>query len=861
LTLSRQTADITLSSDSGNLRVRCSFIGDFLQKIYISDVSGEIIVNSKGTSVVDDAKSFLQHYQTYTQDSIYGNLQSVLDTVSANKNITKVVGDIKLDVRVYNQASTEFTWTYVDANGVLAPAKSVSVAYEYGSLKYFVNNWQLYTVAGSPQISSKQAVDLALDTIAKFSYNTTVSGENVSVSGFKVASIGDVSLCYLNYKDTDSARSNAPFVLYPSWFVPLGFDKFYPGSISGVYVRLWADTGKLCDIVPMVVDSAGVESSNAPFEGDRLVDETAGVAVDSSSDEQVYASLVVVPVVLVVVGFCLSTCWHRDALFFRFKSPSSRGFVKPWSVLLCALMLAGSVFVFAPPAQAFDCNNAGALIFGSQNDQTVDWITVDGEDVYFDELGAVDDVTSSVYASFSGYDGRQKYFAPPFTRNQMLSAISTAESTYDSIAVLYLGHKNGSVNTYWVEGSGDNKIAVTADDIDSVTSGKTFFVWSWTCDSATSSSSGLPVAWTNNQLNDGSRCYIGFQGASPALSAASFQSSTGLGKDFITQFYYYALSVGYSVQDSLNEASWDVFDTAFGNSPLNGGEFETYWPKNYPPNGPWAHWESGYMHVYGNVHIKLHPLLTISARDNYNNQLYPTFYVNGQPVSTGSGRVGPGTYAFDVSGLTGYTFSRFYFDYGSSSAEVNYKPRDQTINTDCVLTVYYNGAPTYHTLSVSYTDGGYTEPYGNVQCVSGTYSPYVYAYADEGYDFVGWYLGGGYAGNYPNIAVYMDGDKTLQAVFTERPPRLTVQAYEGYYDEIEVAVDVSIDYEYIGVTPASEIVSQGGHYVEVQNSFWDSWLECYVYFQYFSGDFGVCYDNPMYIYVNSDTAVKATYAT
>jgi uncharacterized repeat protein (TIGR02543 family) len=175
--------------------------------------------------------------------------------------------------------------------------------------------------------------------------------------------------------------------------------------------------------------------------------------------------------------------------------------------------------------------------------------------------------------------------------------------------------------------------------------------------------------------------------------------------------------------------------------------------------------------------------------------------------------------------------------------------------------VYYNGAPTYHTLSVSYTDGGYTEPYGNVQCVSGTYSPYVYAYADEGYDFVGWYLGGGYAGNYPNIAVYMDGDKTLQAVFTERPPRLTVQAYEGYYDEIEVAVDVSIDYEYIGVTPASEIVSQGGHYVEVQNSFWDSWLECYVYFQYFSGDFGVCYDNPMYIYVNSDTAVKATYAT
>jgi len=60
LTLSRQTADFTLSSESGNLRVRCSFIGDFLQKIYISDISGEVKVNSKGATVVDDAKSFLQ---------------------------------------------------------------------------------------------------------------------------------------------------------------------------------------------------------------------------------------------------------------------------------------------------------------------------------------------------------------------------------------------------------------------------------------------------------------------------------------------------------------------------------------------------------------------------------------------------------------------------------------------------------------------------------------------------------------------------------------------------------------------------------------------------------------------------------
>ena len=689
LTLPRQTADFTLSSVSGNLRVRCSFIGDFLQKIYISDISGQVRVNSKGVSVVDDARSFLRRYQAYVQDSFYGNLQSMLDSVGASENTTKVVGDVKLDVKVYDQATTQFTWTYVDANGVLAPAKNVNLAYEDGSLKCFVNNWELYRVAESPQVSREQAVDLALDALAKFSYNTTVSGENVSVSGFKVASVGDVSLCYLNYQDADSARGGDPFVLYPSWFVPLGFDKFYPGSVSGVYVRLWADTGKICDMVPMVVESGGVESSDSNTEAE-LVSEPAGVAVGSFGG-QVYAGLVVVPVVLVAVGYCLRGRWHRDALFFRFKGMSSKGFVKPWSVLLCALMLAGSVFVFVPPTQAYTIyNTAGSLIFGSQIDQTVGWINVtDLGLTYFNELGAVNDVTNSVYNSFSEYGGRQpRYFDPPFNRNQMLSAISTAEANYDNVAVLYLGHMNGTANTYWVEG---DHVAVTAADIDARTSGKTFFVWSWTCYSATSPSVGLPVAWTNNQLNDGSHCYIGFDGASPALSAASFRDSTGLGRTFITRFYYHALVECLSVQDTLDEASRYVFNNhILSESPLNG-EFETYWPVGYPPDGPWPHWDHGCMHVYGNANIKLSSWLTTYAHDDYNTQLYPTFYINGQPVGTGSFRMPPGEYTFDVSSLPGWDFDNFYFDFGSSTY-TQYSPppvNNLLISLDCNLTVHY----------------------------------------------------------------------------------------------------------------------------------------------------------------------------
>ncbi|MCW4023898.1 MAG: hypothetical protein NWF01_02550 [Candidatus Bathyarchaeota archaeon] len=608
LSLDKQTSEATLVSADSSFRVRYSFVGDRLQMLFVSHKTGEVALNSfKAASVVEDAKGFLSRYQVYSNDSFYGSLNSMLDDMPVD-NASKTQSDLRLDVDI-NLLRTEFVWTYVDASGVEAPVKNVALTYEDGSLKSFVDNWQFYTVMGEPKVSSEQAVDLALATTANFSYASPLGG-NVTVSGFKVASVGNASLCYLNYQETDLARGGDPFTLYPAWFVPIGFDRVYPGGVSGVYVRLWADMGEIKEIVPMVIgQEAGVSDdfSEAP-----VVVEPTEIVSDAGL-QMVHADFTLVSVVLVasfcVLGICLRS--RLAGLVGVARLPRWR--FKPLTGLLCVLMVSSLVLVFVPSAEAYLPNqSAGSLVFGSRYQQFNDW----SDGTYFDEPGAVNEVTNAVYNYFVNspeydststkkeLDSTQNPDVPStnFTKSVMLSDITYMRQNYDTFCALYIGHMNGTGN-YWFDNStGENN--VRWEDIEPLTYGKTFFAWSWTCFSATGRSEGLARGWFGTRLySSSSTCYLGFNEASPALSARSFNSSTGLGKEFITHFYYYALMYEYTVYDSLDEASWDVFGVSYANSPLT--DFSTYWPVYSPgiPNTPG--WHEGSMNIFGNPNIYL----------------------------------------------------------------------------------------------------------------------------------------------------------------------------------------------------------------------------------------------------------------
>jgi hypothetical protein len=152
------------------------------------------------------------------------------------------------------------------------------------------------------------------------------------------------------------------------------------------------------------------------------------------------------------------------------------------------------------------------------------------------------------------------------TKQSLLANIAYTESNYDAVAVFYYGHMAGDDN-YWCCDAN-----VTYGDIQSYSTGKTIFAWSWVCKSA----GNLPSAWTDDQIDDGYHCYIGFSGASPTLSYESFNTSTALGMDFIMDFYSALMNSGYSVHDSLDSASYAQFATCYTNSPLACG-YLTHW--------------------------------------------------------------------------------------------------------------------------------------------------------------------------------------------------------------------------------------------------------------------------------------------
>jgi hypothetical protein len=100
--------------------------------------------------------------------------------------------------------------------------------------------------------------------------------------------------------------------------------------------------------------------------------------------------------------------------------------------------------------------------------------------------------------------------------------------------------------------------------------------------------------------------------ASPTIgndTGGCFKGSTVKGKDFITQFYHYALTYGASVKDALDLASLYTFQVLYPESPLYEG-YETWWPVDFGP-GMEPDWYPGYMRAYGDGNLHFVPWDTI----------------------------------------------------------------------------------------------------------------------------------------------------------------------------------------------------------------------------------------------------------
>ncbi|MDR2700462.1 MAG: hypothetical protein LBC12_06655 [Nitrososphaerota archaeon] len=166
--------------------------------------------------------------------------------------------------------------------------------------------------------------------------------------------------------------------------------------------------------------------------------------------------------------------------------------------------------------------------------------------------------------------------------------------------ILYVGH--GGPNGFYVYSPQPNNQAVTPalvsfSTIQSSTqsSPQHRLAFMWVCNGKTSNNAGSATAWNpmamSNQALYGPYTWIGFDGASPWLIESINTGNTY--QNWLVFFYYHALTNGYSVQKSLDEASKSTGYANFANTPLNQGSYLTYWP--YNPAGNYA----GKMHVVG----------------------------------------------------------------------------------------------------------------------------------------------------------------------------------------------------------------------------------------------------------------------
>lgn len=254
LTQKRAGVPITYDVEKMPIRVECSFLNNNLRMIFISGFDS-IVENFSVSETVEKAKGFLQRYQNYTGDAVYGQFASMLEGVNATEDTTKYAENVRLEVLNHDQVIVDYIWRYVDDNGIVAKLKSVNLNYDRGNLIVFLNQWPLFNIGGTPEISAEEATEIAIEAANTYSYEATTENGTETITGFDIAqeSLGHETLSYVNFPNPDIARDREPFTLYPSWYVPIGFNKSYPNGVTGITVTVWADTGEISTINPMVV--------------------------------------------------------------------------------------------------------------------------------------------------------------------------------------------------------------------------------------------------------------------------------------------------------------------------------------------------------------------------------------------------------------------------------------------------------------------------------------------------------------------------------------------------------------------------------------------------------------------------------
>lgn len=229
-------------------------------------------------------KGFLEKYQTYTNiDST--NLMAMIGDVDLTQDSIVTKESIRLDVR-----GTDLSWTYT-VNGL--DYTKLEIGLIGGFVRSVRDTRGLYTIGDTTvNISMEQAVDIAIENLASYSYRMS---DGSIVQNFKVNR--DATMPKLVVDPFD-------YVLRPYWDIRLYLDEVYPGNVFAITAYIWANTGEIISYSNMATGgTSDIDDINVSSTGSNLSspDNTLVVAV---------AAVIAVVVVTLAIGLVVKKI-HR----------------------------------------------------------------------------------------------------------------------------------------------------------------------------------------------------------------------------------------------------------------------------------------------------------------------------------------------------------------------------------------------------------------------------------------------------------------------------------------------------------------------------------------------------------------------
>ena len=232
-----------LVSDEGELEAAFGFKNESFAHCMLGTFGSPLYSEPQPANIVDNAKGFLQRYQTYTGDPDFDGardfeeMRSILDTVDPTENVTATSDHVQLEV-ISRTDYTAFVWQYV-LDGVAFPW--MTLEFRNGIVCGFDDNWRLYTAGSTALIfSEEEVINVAVEYLEDFSW--TAGDEEVTEFEIREEP---------RTVELITTMSREPLTLNPCWRIELYLDKIYPGNVNRISLKIWADTGEVISCIPL----------------------------------------------------------------------------------------------------------------------------------------------------------------------------------------------------------------------------------------------------------------------------------------------------------------------------------------------------------------------------------------------------------------------------------------------------------------------------------------------------------------------------------------------------------------------------------------------------------------------------------